>query len=128
MRECRIDSPRLSHLQSNADLFSASLADSGLVVDAAEDGIQAIDQVRENPYSLILMDMQMPKLNGPDATRHIRQIPGYEKTPIVAITANVFAEDREYCLAAGMNDFLAKPFNPDQLFSSLFKWLDRHAG
>ena len=88
--------------------------------------MQAIDKVRETPYALVLMDMQMPNLNGPDATRHIRRIAGYEATPILAITANAFAEDKAHCLAAGMNDFLVKPFNPDQLFSSLFKWLDRH--
>jgi len=70
----------------------------------------------------------MPNLNGPDATRHIRLIPGYEETPILAITANAFAEDRARCLDAGMNDFLVKPFNPDQLFASLFNWLDRPAG
>jgi len=112
----------------NLEVIRCLLQDSGLIVDAAEDGVQAIDKVRENAYSLILMDMQMPNLNGPDATRHIRLIPGYEETPILAITANAFAEDRARCLDAGMNDFLVKPFNPDQLFASLFKWLDRHAG
>ena len=112
----------------NLEVIRCLLQDSGLIVDAAEDGMQAIDKVRENLYSLILMDMQMPNLNGPDATRHIRLIPGYEETPILAITANAFAEDKARCLAAGMNDFLVKPFNPDQLFASLFKWLDRHAG
>ena len=111
----------------NLEVIQCLLEDSGLIVDAAEDGMQAIDKVRKSPYSLILMDMQMPKLNGPDATRHIRRIPGYETTPILAITANAFAEDKAHCLSAGMNDFLVKPFNPDQLFASLFKWLDRYA-
>ena len=110
----------------NLEVIQCLLQDSGLIVDAAEDGMQAIDKVRETPYALVLMDMQMPNLNGPDATRHIRRIAGYEATPILAITANAFAEDKAHCLAAGMNDFLVKPFNPDQLFSSLFKWLDRH--
>ncbi|MFB0935296.1 MAG: PAS domain S-box protein [Propionivibrio sp.] len=111
----------------NLEVIRCLLQDSGLIVDAAEDGVQAIDKVRQNAYSLILMDMQMPNLNGPDATRHIRLIPGYEETPILAITANAFAEDKARCLDAGMNDFLVKPFNPDQLFASLFQWLDRHA-
>ena len=110
----------------NLEVIQCLLQDSGLIVDAAEDGMQAIDKVRETPYALVLMDMQMPNLNGPDATRHIRRIAGYETTPILAITANAFAEDKAHCLAAGMNDFLVKPFNPDQLFSSLFKWLDRY--
>ena len=74
-------------------------------------------------HRLVAVD---PDRTGPDATRHIRRIAGYETTPILAITANAFAEDKAHCLAAGMNDFLVKPFNPDQLFSSLFKWLDRH--
>jgi CheY-like chemotaxis protein len=71
------------------------------------------------------MDMQMPKLNGVEATQQIRQLPGYQDTPIIAMTANAFAEDKAKCLAAGMNDFLIKPFNPDQLFAILLRALSR---
>jgi hypothetical protein len=71
------------------------------------------------------MDMQMPKLNGLEATREIRQLPGCRDTPIIAMTANAFVEDKEQCLAAGMTDFLIKPFNPDDLFAILLRSLSR---
>jgi CheY-like chemotaxis protein len=71
------------------------------------------------------MDMQMPNIDGLDATRRIRDIPGYRETPIIAMTANAFAEDKTRCLDAGMNDFLIKPFDPKALFATLLRWLDR---
>jgi CheY-like chemotaxis protein len=71
------------------------------------------------------MDMQMPKLNGVEATQEIRQIPGCRDIPIIAMTANAFAEDKAKCLAAGMNDFLIKPFNPDELFAVLLRSLSQ---
>ncbi len=96
-----------------------------LVTDTAEDGTEAVAMARENSYVAIFMDMQMPKLNGVGATRQIRQLPGYRDTPIIAMTANVFAEDKAECLAAGMSDFLIKPFNPDQLFTILLRALSQ---
>ena len=78
---------------------------------------------KRHHYTLILMDMQMPKLNGLDATRQIRALPGYEHTPILAMTANAFGEDRQTCLDAGMNDHIAKPVDPVLLFETLHKWL-----
>ena len=99
-----------------------------LVADTAEDGVDAVAMARKNSYAAIFMDMQMPKLNGVEATQEIRQLPGYRGTPIIAMTANAFAEDKAQCLAAGMNDFLSKPFNPDQLFAVLLRSLDRHEG
>jgi PAS domain S-box-containing protein len=100
------------------------LEDSGLVIDTAEDGVQAISKAREWPYALILMDMQMPRLNGLEATQRIRELPGYREVPILAMTANAFAEDRQRCLQAGMNDFIAKPIDPGQIFSTLLRWLE----
>jgi CheY-like chemotaxis protein len=71
------------------------------------------------------MDMQMPNLDGLDATRQIRELPGCRQTPIIAMTANAFAEDKARCLEAGMNDVLIKPFDPDQLFAILLRLLNR---
>jgi two-component system sensor histidine kinase/response regulator len=73
------------------------------------------------------MDMQMPNMSGVDATRAIRALPGYANTPILAMTANAFDEDRQACLAAGMNDHIAKPIIPENLFASLAKWLAKSA-
>jgi CheY-like chemotaxis protein len=94
-----------------------------LVVDTAEDGAEAVARATKNSYAAIFMDMQMPKLNGLEATREIRRLHGYRDTPIIAMTANAFAEDKERCLKAGMNDFLIKPFNPDELFATLLRSL-----
>ena len=79
-------------------------------------------------YDAILMDMQMPKLDGLEATRRIRELAAYPRIPIVAMTANVFVEDRERCLDAGMSDFLGKPFNPDMLYRVLLRGLDQASG
>ena len=95
----------------------------GLLVDVAEDGVQALDFARKNRYPLILMDMQMPHLNGIDATRAIRADSLNRDTPIVAMTANAFDEDRQSCLAAGMSDHLGKPVDSDLLFATLLRWL-----
>ena len=97
------------------------LADLG--VDLAEDGVQALDMARGRRYALILMDMQMPILNGVDATRAIRADSLNRDTPILAMTANAFDEDRQVCLDAGMNDHIAKPVDADVLFALLLKWL-----
>ena len=92
-------------------------------VDVAEDGVQALELALRQRYDIILMDMQMPELDGLGATQAIREIPGFAGTPIIAMTANAFAEDRTRCLDAGMNDFIAKPVNPDHLFVIMLKWL-----
>lgn len=98
---------------------------AGVAVDVAETGEAALVKVKEGCYDLILMDLQMPGMDGFEATRRIRGLAGYADTPIVALTANVFAEDRERCLAAGMNDHLAKPVDPERLHASLQHWLQR---
>ena len=101
------------------------LEEGGLTVDLAENGAEAVDMVRRTDYALILMDIQMPLLNGIQATREIRLIPGRETIPILALTANVFEEERQSYLDAGMNDHIGKPVQPDVLFSALLKWLSR---
>ena len=109
----------------NQEVSRELLEDVGLVVDLAEDGVQAVEMARNSGYALILMDMQMPNLNGLDATRAIRVLPGHTHTPILAMTANAFDEDRQRCIEAGMNDHVPKPVDPDKLFEILLKWLAR---
>ncbi len=112
----------------NRGVVQFFLEASGLVVDVAEDGEQALELAAANDYALILMDVQMPRLNGLDAARRLRALPGYGATPILAMTANALVEDKARCVAAGMNDFVAKPFNPDLLFACLLRWLGDKGG
>ena len=107
----------------NRAVMADMLADVGLPHDLAADGEQAVALAGSRDYALILMDMKMEPLDGLDATRRIRRLPGHGATPIVAVTANAFAGDREQCLQAGMDDYLAKPVNRDQLFAAVYKWL-----
>jgi PAS domain S-box-containing protein len=108
---------------TNVEIARIFLEDCGLEVDCAEDGQQAIDMAKKAVYGAIMMDMQMPNLDGLRSTQQIRELPGYRDTPIIAMTANAFTEDRERCLAAGMNDYLVKPFTPEALFAILLHWL-----
>lgn len=99
-----------------------------MVIDTAEDGEVAVALAQATTYTAILMDMQIPKVNGLHATRQIRELPGYRSTPIIAITAHAFSEDKAQCIEAGMSDFLIKPFNPDELFSILLRALNQRQG
>jgi PAS domain S-box-containing protein len=112
----------------NQEVSRGLLEGAGLVVDLAWDGAEAVALARSGRYDLILMDMQMPNLSGIDATQAIRADTPNSATPILAMTANVFAEDRLACQAAGMNDFIAKPIDPEALFATLLRWLDGKTG
>jgi PAS domain S-box-containing protein len=96
---------------------------AGLAVDTAENGEQAVHKAATGDYAVILMDMQMPVMGGLDATRAIRQLPNGQQVPILAMTANAFNEDKAACLAAGMNDHVGKPVDPDVLYGVLLHWL-----
>jgi len=107
----------------NQEVALELLTDLGFLPDLAADGRQALTLASQHPYELILMDVQMPIMDGLEATRRIRQLPGYAHTPILALTANAFAEDRAVALAAGMNDYIPKPVDPDNLIRTLARWL-----
>jgi PAS domain S-box-containing protein len=107
----------------NCEITLLLLEDAGLLADTAEDGMAAVEKAATNDYALILMDMQMPRMDGLEATRHIRRLDRQADTPILAMTANAFAEDRVRCLEAGMVDFIAKPVKPEIFYSVLLKAL-----
>ncbi len=111
----------------NREIGTDLLTTAGLAVSTADDGFAAIRRFQDERFDLIVMDIQMPGLDGLDTTRHIRSLPGGETIPIVALTANAYSEDRRRCLDAGMNDFLSKPVEPDALYAVLGKYLSAEA-
>jgi len=107
----------------NQEVALQLLEDVGLQADLASDGLQALERVRALRYDLVLMDVQMPHLDGLGAARAIRAMPGRFDMPILAMTAGAMTEDREACLAAGMSDVVTKPVDPDDLYAALLRWL-----
>lgn len=107
----------------NQELTLALLREIGLVADVAENGLIAVAMVRQTAYALILMDILMPVLDGISAAQLIRQMPGQQWVPILALTASARAEDQERYRMAGMDDFLTKPIDLDALYTALASWL-----
>jgi signal transduction histidine kinase/DNA-binding response OmpR family regulator len=112
----------------NQEVAIGQLEDAEVFVDLAENGEVALSMAKDNDYDVVLMDMQMPVMDGIEATRILRANPRYETLPIIAMTANAMASDRELCLEAGMNDHIAKPIDPEQLFGVLLRWIRRTDG
>ncbi|MFY3385916.1 response regulator [Paracidovorax sp. MALMAid1276] len=107
----------------NQQVGAELLAAAGVVVDVADNGQVALDMLAARAYDLVLMDMQMPVMDGLTATRHLRLNPAWAKLPVLAMTANAMTADRDRCLQAGMNGHLAKPIDPDELFAALLQWI-----
>ncbi|MGB8325382.1 MAG: response regulator, partial [Candidatus Acidiferrum sp.] len=111
----------------NREVAIGLLEDAHLSIDQAENGAMAVQQLAKQDYDLVLMDMQMPVMDGITATKAIRSNPRFASLPIVAMTANAMERDREQCLAAGMNAHLAKPIDPPKLFEALLRWIPPRA-
>ncbi len=108
----------------NQQVATELLEQAGMVVTVANNGREAVEKVNEFEFDLVFMDVQMPEMNGLEATAAIRKIPKFKDLPIVAMTAQAMAGDREECLEAGMDDYVTKPIDTKELFSALVKWIE----
>ena len=109
----------------NQQVAQEILEQAALMVEIANNGLEAVEMAQKNPYDVILMDIQMPEMNGFEATEKIRKLDNEVKDiPIIAMTAHAMAGDREKSIEGGMNDHVVKPIDPDQLFSALVKWIE----
>ena len=112
-------------IEINREILISLLEDSGLIIDYAENGKEALDMIASDSekYDVVLMDIQMPKMSGIEATQHIRKIPRAKRLPIIALTADVFKDNIDACFEAGMDDHLGKPFDMGKIYEKLQKYL-----
>jgi PAS domain S-box-containing protein len=108
----------------NQEVATEFLSRAGVAVQVANNGLEALGWLRQDAFDCVLMDVQMPEMDGLEATRQIRSNPAWAELPVIAMTASAFREDREQCMAAGMNDFLCKPMHPAQLYAVISRWLE----
>ncbi len=109
--------------QLNQQVAQELLCNVGVTAELADDGAIALERVTTGRFDAVLMDVQMPNMDGLEATQKIRALEAFKSLPIIAITANVTKEERKKCLAAGMDDFIGKPIESEQLYNRLAKWL-----
>jgi len=109
----------------NQEVAISILRETKIIVDVANDGFEAIDKIHSHNYDLVLMDIQMPRMDGFEATRAIRKDSKNDQLPIIAMTAHALQKDKDDCLNAGMNDFIAKPFVVDEFFVTIKKWIPK---
>lgn len=109
----------------NRRVAEGILGKAGIVVDSAVNGREALAIMKDKDFDLVLMDVQMPEMDGLETTRHIRATPRFDGLPVIALTAHAMKGDREACLAAGMDDYIVKPLNPRKLLLALSKWINR---
>ena len=107
----------------NQQVAQEIIESAGLIVSVANNGEEGVRAVQEKDYDIVLMDIQMPVMNGYEATAAIRSDPRFKDLPVIAMTAHAMAGDEEKSLKAGMNGHVAKPIDPDQLFATLQKWI-----
>jgi CheY-like chemotaxis protein/HPt (histidine-containing phosphotransfer) domain-containing protein len=108
----------------NREVALGLLGDVGMTIATARDGCEALRLLEQQRFDAVLMDCQMPELDGFEATRQLRQRPGLQDLPVIAMTANAMVGDKEKSLAAGMNDHISKPIDVDELFATLAKWVE----
>jgi CheY-like chemotaxis protein len=109
----------------NQRVLKSILSKVNLEVEIVNDGQEAVEAIEKQNYDMVLMDIQMPRMDGLTATEHIRETMKLHELPIIALTAHAMKGDKDKCIAVGMNDYLSKPIDPDELLRTLLKWLVR---
>ncbi len=111
--------------QINQLIAEELLKSVGYTLDIANNGQEALDLLEKNEYNLVLMDIQMPVMDGLTATQHIRKTSKFEKLPIIAMSAHAMTGDKEKSIAHGMNDHITKPIDPNILYNTIIYWIDK---